>query len=76
MTIFYFKTLDEGGNVKNLITYNNIRPNITNPLIAEITKEEYDALLAELFPQASEEPEMDEINAEEALDIILRGETA
>lgn len=48
MEIFYYKQFDENGDVVSLITYNVTRPNITDPLIAEITQEEYGVLLAEI----------------------------
>lgn len=67
----YFKQLNEAGELILLLTYDFV-PKITNPLIVEITQEEYNALLAEI--QATNqpgEPDPDEISAEEALDIIL-----
>ena len=43
---------------------------------AELTKEEYDACLAEISSSVQEPPAgTDEISAEEALDIILGGES-
>lgn len=72
----YFKRLSESGEVALLLAYDNYRPNITDPLVIEITEEEYAILLAEIeAANRSEEPETseDEISAEEALDIILGG---
>ena len=71
----YFKQLSESGEVVVLLSYNNFRPNITDPLVVEITQEEYEALLAEIeAANQPEESETDEISAEEALDIILGGD--
>lgn len=68
----YYKCLSETDEVKMLLTY-NFEPTITNPLIVEITKEEYDELLAEI----TVEPEpTDEISDSEALAIILGGDGA
>ena len=64
----YFKQLNESGEVILLLTY-DFTPNITNPLIVEITEEEYNTLLAEI--QAADSPDPDEISDAEALDIIL-----
>lgn len=74
MNIFYFKRLDDSGRIKYVLTYDDVRPNVTDPLMVEITKEEHEVLLAELLAQEPEEPTTDEISAEEALDIILGGE--
>lgn len=72
--VYRYKKVNTEGNTECLLTYDNVRPNITDPLVVEITKEEYEALLAELLTQEPEESETDEISAEEALDIILGGE--
>ena len=75
--VYYFVEKNADGSVKSLLTYNDVRPNITDPLVVEITQEEYETLLAEIMaqePEEPEEPETDEISAEEALDIILGGE--
>lgn len=72
MNTYYFKHKNENNGVDCLITYNNFRPNITNPLIIEITEEEYNTLLAEIeAANQPEEPDPDEISDAEALDIIL-----
>lgn len=69
----YYKQHDELGNLVRLLTY-DFEPIITDQLVVEITQEEYEALFAELLSQEPDEPETDEISAEEALDIILGGE--
>lgn len=77
MRVFYYKQMSTGGEIVSLLTY-DYRPNITDPLIIKITEEEYAILLAEIeAANRSEEPETseDEISAEEALDIILGGDT-
>lgn len=67
----YFKQLNEAGELILLLTYDFV-PKITNPLIVEITQEEYNALFAENeAANQPEEPDPDEITAEEALNIIL-----
>lgn len=67
----YYKQLNESGEVVTLFTY-GFAPKITNPLIVEINKEEYDALLEEI--KAKAEAELgDEISDAEALNIILGG---
>ena len=68
----YYKHLTETGEVKMLLTY-DFEPTITDPLTVEITKEEYDELLAELAAESEPEP-TDEISDSEALSIILGGE--
>lgn len=65
----YYKQLNENGEVVMLLTYDFI-PVITNPLIEEITKEEYDAVYAELIVNQPEpEPSELELKAQ-AYDII------
>lgn len=71
----YFKRLSESGEIVILLTYNNFRPNITDPLTVEITEEEYQSLLAEIkAANKPEEPETDEISDTEALQIIMGGD--
>lgn len=73
--VCYVKRTNDEGVVDSLITYNNFHPKISDPLMVEITQEEYEALLAEIeASNQPEEPTTDEISAEEALDIILGGE--
>ena len=50
--VCYFKRMDNAGMVYCLITYDNFRPNITDPLTVEITAEEYAALSAEFDEKA------------------------
>lgn len=65
----YYKQLNENGEVVMLLTYDFV-PNITDPLIVEITKEEYETLLAEIMANQPE-PEEDEIALKaQAYDII------
>ena len=64
----YYKQMHKDGQVIRVLTY-NFQPHITDPLIIEITEEEYNALLAEI--QAADAPDPDEISDDEALNIIL-----
>lgn len=65
----YYKQINENGEVVMLLTYDFV-PNITNPLIVEITAEEYETLLAELIASLPEpEPSEMELKAQ-AYDII------
>lgn len=68
----YYKCLTETGKVKMLLTY-DFEPTITDPLIVEITKEEYDELLAEITAEPDPEP-TGEISDSEALNIITGGD--
>ena len=68
METCYFKQLDDDGASVSIMTY-DFRPTISNPLIIEITEEEYNILLAEI--QAADALVQDEISDEEALNIIL-----
>lgn len=54
----YYKQLDESGEVVLLLTY-DFDPIITNPLIMEISKEEYEQLLAEIIAK-NEQTKSDE----------------
>lgn len=70
----YFKQLNDSGEIILLLTY-SFRPNITNPLVVEITKEEYETLSAEMQKRGEiSESEEDEITDTEALNIITGGE--
>lgn len=69
MNVFYFKLLDSDGKIVSLLTYDNYHPNIVNPLMVEIDKDEYETLFDEIV--ASNTPDADEISDEEALNIIL-----
>ena len=64
----YYKTLNVDGGVKTLLTYDNIKPNIKDPSVVEITEEVYNTLLAEaeLNWQHTETDEPVEIVTEEA----------
>lgn len=50
---YYYKRVDEAGNVVNTLTYNNFHPNITDSLTVEISVEEYDVLSYEFAEKAS-----------------------
>lgn len=55
--MYYYKAINECGELVFLLTY-SIKPNITNPLVTEITPEEYEVLSAELRAKAEPaEPE-------------------
>lgn len=45
---YFFKTVDETGGILYCTTYDNTRPNITDPLTVEITEDEYNAILADI----------------------------
>ncbi len=52
----YYKQLNENGEIVTLLTY-DFEPNITNPLIVEITVEEYETISAEWRENAKAESE-------------------
>lgn len=68
---YYYKYIDESGKTIGVVSYSPKKPNITDPMIVEITQEEFEAYLAEI-----EEPDVPsgDISAEEALNIILGGD--
>ena len=68
----YYKKINASGGIGMLLTY-DFDPTITDPMIVEITKDEYDELLAELTSKPEPEP-ADEISDSEALSIILGGD--
>lgn len=51
--MYCFKHIDENENIISLLTYDQ-KPNITNPLVVEITEDEYNTILAELQAASSE----------------------
>lgn len=70
--MYYYKRVDEDGNLLYVLTYENARPNITDHLVIEITDEEYKILSAEIEAANQQEgTDSDEISDEEALNIIL-----
>lgn len=69
----YCKQIDASGSIVALLTY-NFQPQITNPLVVEITKDEYDAHSAEIEIANRVKIDPDEISDTEALQIILGGE--
>ena len=64
----HYKQINETGEVVLLLTY-DFTPNITDPLIVEITAEEYDAHYAEIFPVVEPEP-TDEISNREFVEML------
>ena len=52
----YYKQFNENGEIVTLLTY-DFEPNITDPLMVEITKEEYEAISAEWRAKADAEAE-------------------
>ena len=72
MDTCYYKKIKDDGSLYQLLTYNNHHTPITDPLIVEITEEEYNILFAEIEAANQQvEPDPDEISDDEALDIIL-----
>ena len=65
----YYKQINENGEVVMLLTY-DFAPNITDPLIVEITEEEYETLLAELIASLPESEEDEIALKAQAYDII------
>lgn len=70
---YYFKIIDENGETVGVYSCSPIKPDITDPMIVEIDKAEFEAYLAEITPVEPDEPSGD-ISAEEALNIILGGD--
>ena len=68
---YYFKIIDENGETVGAYSCSPIKPDITDPMIVEITQEEFEAYLSEIAEP--DEPSGD-ISAEEALNIILGGD--
>ncbi len=66
---YYYKQLNENGEIVLLLVY-DFMPTITDPLIIEITEEEYNAIIAEI--RANEpEPEPSEMKLKaQAYDIL------
>lgn len=66
---YYYKQLNESGEIVLLLVY-EFTPTITDPLMVEITEEEFNAIVAEL--RANEpEPEPSEIELKaQAYDIV------
>ena len=72
MKQYYYKQVKLSGALIGLIVYYDYQPTIKNALTVEIIEDEYNALLAEIeAANQPEEPDPDEISAEEALNIIL-----
>lgn len=45
---YFYKQISATGEVTALLTYDNTRPNITDPMTIEITEDEYNAILADI----------------------------
>jgi hypothetical protein len=56
----YYKQLNESGEVVALLTY-DFEPNISDPLTAEITADEYETISAEWRANAKREPSAEEL---------------
>jgi hypothetical protein len=68
---YYYKQLNENGEIVLLLVY-DFMPTITDPLIVEITEEEYNAIIAEI--RANEpEPEPSEMELKAQVYDILTG---
>lgn len=67
--IYFYKKVTDDNAVEYLLTYDNLRPNITNSQFIEITKEEYILLKDEMNskqPESMPETNLDDsISAEE-----------
>ena len=68
---YYYKRINENGETIGVVSYSPNKPNITDPMIIEIDREEFEAYLAEI---AEPDVPSDDISAEEALNIILGGD--
>ena len=51
--LYFYKVLRSDGTLLCLLTYDNNRPNITDPLVVEITEEEYNVLVTEIEKKAA-----------------------
>lgn len=69
--VTYYKQLTESGDLYMLLTYDGFKPDITDPLIVEITQEEYDRLSAELEEQAEPEQLTEQEEKAMAYDILM-----
>jgi hypothetical protein len=70
---YYYKHLNENGEIALLLVY-DFMPTITDPLIVEITEEEYNAIIAEIRANEPEpEPSEMELKAQ-AYDILTGAE--
>lgn len=69
--MYYYKHLNESGEISQLES-RNMKINNASELTVEITKEEYEVLLAEMLKDI-DEPAEDEISPAEALKIIVGG---
>lgn len=68
----YYKQINESGELTLLLTY-DFTPKITNPLIIEITQEEYKTIMAEIAAKAKDDVTQfieDEITGEEFVNMI------
>ena len=70
----YYNKINAAGKTEMLLTY-DFEPVLNDSTIVEITKEEYDELMAKITAEPDPEP-TDEISDSEALAIILGGDSA
>ena len=66
---YYYKQLNENGEIALLLVY-DFMPTITDPLVVEITEEEFNAIVAEI---RANEPEAEQSEMElkaQAYDIL------
>lgn len=45
---YYYKRINQNGETIGVISYSPVKPNITDPLIVEIEREEFEAYLAQI----------------------------
>lgn len=70
--MYYYKRMNNDGTLHTLLRYDKARKDNGNPFVLQITEDEYNALSAEMDAVSQpEEPDPDEISAEEAMNIIL-----
>lgn len=67
--MYYYKQIDENGELIMLLTY-AFCPNIIDPLVIEITEEEYNALSAEIDAANQPEVDPDEISDAEFVNML------
>lgn len=64
----FFKELNESGDVVSLLTY-DFTPVLTDPLIVEITEDEYNEISA-AWDAENEQTEMDKISNREFVEML------
>lgn len=80
--MYFYKEVTKNGELVLLLTYDQ-KPNITNPLVIEITQEEYETFAAELQAKAETDQETGEAETTteqeqkaQAYDILIGNEEA